>query len=128
MEEGISLKEALEVFKEDIAKAQHGIGHNIEFDYNIVGCEYLRMEVENALEHLPQLDTKLVSTDYCAIPGGRGGQFKWPTLTELHTKLFGVSFDDAHDAAYDVDATTARCFFGLLERECYSSYRGSQTS
>ena len=114
LEEGISLKEALEVFKEDIAKAQHGIGHNIEFDYNIVGCEYLRMEVENALEHLPQLDTKLVSTDYCAIPGGRGGQFKWPTLTELHTKLFGVSFDDAHDAAYDVDAT-ARCFFGLLK-------------
>lgn len=114
LEEGIPLKEALEIFREDIAKAQHGIGHNIEFDYNIVGCEYLRMEMENSLEPLPQLDTKLVSTDYCAIPGGRGGQFKWPTLTELHTKLFGVAFEDAHDAAYDVDAT-ARCFFGLLK-------------
>jgi DNA polymerase-3 subunit alpha len=114
LEEGLPLQEALELFQQDIAKAQHGIGHNIEFDYNIVGCEYLRMEMENALEPLSPLDTKLVSTDYCAIPGGRGGQFKWPTLTELHTKLFGKGFGDAHDAAYDVDAT-ARCFFGLLQ-------------
>jgi len=114
MEEGIDLKEALKIFQEDIAKAQHGIGHNIEFDYNIVGCEYLRMEMENALDPLPQLDTKLEATDFCAIPGGRGGQFKWPTLTELHVKLFGEAFAEAHDAAYDVDAT-AKCFFGLLK-------------
>ena len=114
LEEGIPLKEALEIFQEDIAKAQHGIGHNIEFDYNIVGCEYLRVEMENALEPLPQLDTKLEATNFCAIPGGRGGQFKWPTLTELHIKLFGEAFDEAHDAAYDVDAT-AKCFFGLLK-------------
>ena len=114
MEEGVDIKEALSIFKEDIEKAQLGIGHNIEFDYNIVGSEYLRAELENELEDLEPLDTKLVSTDFCAIPGGRGGQFKWPTLTELHTKLFGVPFADAHDAAYDVDAT-ARCFFGLIK-------------
>jgi len=112
--EGQDLKEVLALFKEDIAKATLGIGHNIEFDYNIVGSEYLRAELENELEDLTPLDTKLVSTDFCAIPGGRGGQFKWPTLTELHTKLFGVPFADAHDAAYDVDAT-ARCFFGLIK-------------
>ena len=127
LEEGLPLQEALEIFKEDIAKAQHGIGHNIEFDYNIVGCEYLRMAMENALEPLPQLDTKLISTDYCAIPGGRGGQFKWPTLTELHTKLFGVGFDDAHDAAYDVDAT-ARCFFGLLKESVIPPNQGVKLS
>ena len=28
-------------------------------------------------------------------------------------QLFGKAFDDAHDAAYDVDAT-AKCFFGVL--------------
>ncbi len=114
LEEGLNIKEALGIFKDDIAKATLGIGHNIEFDYNIVGSEYLRAELSNELEPLEPLDTKLVSTDFCAIPGGRGGQFKWPTLTELHTKLFGVPFADAHDAAYDVDAT-ARCFFGLIK-------------
>ncbi|MFY0592947.1 DNA polymerase III subunit alpha [Roseivirga sp.] len=112
--EGLDIKEVLGIFKEDIDKATKGIGHNIEFDYNIVGSEYLRAELTNELEPLEPLDTKLVSTNFCAIPGGRGGQFKWPTLTELHTKLFGVPFADAHDAAYDVDAT-AKCFFGLLK-------------
>jgi DNA polymerase-3 subunit alpha len=125
MEEGIDLKKALAIFQEDIAKAQHGIGHNIEFDYNIVGCEYLRMEMDNALEPLPQLDTKLEATDFCAIPGGRGGQFKWPTLTELHVKLFGEAFAEAHDAAYDVDAT-AKCFFGLLKASVIPPAAGVQ--
>ena len=36
-----------------------------------------------------------------------------PTLVELHQKLFGKDFGDAHDASYDV-AATARCFFGLM--------------
>lgn len=112
--EGHDLKEVLAAFEEDILKSQFGIGHNIEFDYNIVGSEYLRSGLENSLEPLAPLDTKLVSTDFCAIPGGRGGQFKWPTLTELHTKLFGEAFADAHDAAYDVEAT-AKCFFGLIK-------------
>ena len=40
--EGHDLKEVLAAFKEDITKAEFGIGHNIEFDYNIVGSEYLR--------------------------------------------------------------------------------------
>lgn len=111
--EGHDLKEVLAEFKEDIDRATSGVGHNVEFDYNIVGAEYLRAELKNELEDLTPLDTKLVATNFCAIPGGRGGQFKWPTLTELHTKLFGVPFGDAHDAAYDVDAT-AKCFFGLI--------------
>jgi len=123
LEEGIELKEALAIFQEDIQKAQHGIGHNVEFDYNIVGCEYLRMEKENALEPLPQLDTKLEATNFCAIPGGRGGQFKWPTLTELHIKLFGEAFEEAHDAAYDVNAT-AKCFFGLLKESVIPPVEG----
>ena len=112
--EGHDIKEVLATFKEDVENSNFGIGHNIEFDYNIIGSEYLRSGLENALEHLEPLDTKLVSTDFCAIPGGRSGQFKWPTLIELHTKLFGEAFADAHDAAYDVDAT-AKCFFGLLK-------------
>jgi len=47
------------------------------------------------------------------LPGGKNGKFKWPTLTELHQRLFNAPFAEAHDAAYDVDAT-AKCFFGLL--------------
>ena len=65
---------------------------------------------------MAELDTKDISTQFCALPGGKGGKYKWPTLTELHQKLFGEGFGDAHDAAYDV-AATARCFFGLINQK-----------
>ena len=111
--EGHDLKEILQVFREDVIQAKFLVGHNIGFDINVVGSEFLRAELVMPLESKAELDTKDISTDFCALPGGKGGKFKWPTLTELHQKLFGVGFDDAHDAAYDVDAT-ARCFFGLI--------------
>ena len=111
--EGHDLKEILQIFREDVIQAKFLVGHNIGFDINVVGSEYLRAELVMPLGDKAELDTKDISTDFCALPGGKGGKFKWPTLTELHKKLFGVGFDDAHDAAYDVDAT-ARCFFGLI--------------
>ncbi|MCR9084907.1 MAG: exonuclease domain-containing protein, partial [Cyclobacteriaceae bacterium] len=110
--EGHDLKEVLAIFEKDAAEAKHLVGHNIEFDINVVGSEFIRAELGMPLTANP-LDTKDISTEFCAIPGGKGGKFKWPTLTELHQKLFGKGFGDAHDAAYDVDAT-ARCFFGLI--------------
>jgi hypothetical protein len=50
------------------------------------------------------------ATDYCALPGRYG--FKWPTLPELHFKLFGKKVKETHDAAADV-ATCSKCFFEL---------------
>ena len=35
-------------------------------------------------------------------------------MMELHEKLFGVAFDDAHDALADV-AALSKCFFKLQE-------------
>ncbi|HAS39795.1 MAG TPA: DNA polymerase III subunit alpha, partial [Microscillaceae bacterium] len=114
LEEGLPLKEVLGKFAEDIAKSELIIGHNIGFDVNIMGAEYIRGEVDSKLHDIEVYDTKSEETaEYVAIQGGRGGKFKWPTLTELHTKLFNEGFDDAHDAAYDVSAT-ARCYFGLI--------------
>jgi DNA polymerase-3 subunit alpha len=111
--EGHELREILQIFREDVVQAKYLVGHNIGFDINVVGSEYIRAELFMPLGEKKELDTKDISTDFCALPGGRGGKFKWPTLTELHQKLFGKGFGDAHDAAYDVDAT-ARCFFGLI--------------
>lgn len=51
--------------------------------------------------------------NYCALPGSQG--YKWPKLIELHEKLFGETFVDAHDARVDVKAC-ARCFFELKKR------------
>ena len=116
IKEGHALNKVLQVFHEDVAKAKYLVGHNIGFDINVVGAEFLRKEIPMQLREMAELDTKDLATDFCAIPGGKGGKFKWPTLTELHHKLFGNGFADAHDAAYDVDAT-AKCFFGLIEQQ-----------
>jgi DNA polymerase-3 subunit alpha len=114
-EEGISLQEVMEVFQKDFDRATHVVGHNIEFDINILGSELVRLGAETeAFMAKASIDTKNEGTDFCAIPGGKGGRFKWPTLTQLHEKLFGEGFGDAHDAAYDVDATS-KCFFGLVK-------------
>ncbi len=117
--EGQPLHEVLAMFESDRAKATYAVGHNVSFDINVIASENSRLAQAWPVMDMKQLDTKDLSTNYCAIPGGKGGGFKWPTLTELHTKLFGVPFEDAHDAAYDVDAT-ARCFFALVQRNVFA--------
>jgi DNA polymerase-3 subunit alpha len=113
-EQGISLAKGLKLFNEALQKTTFIVGQNLNFDLNIMGCEFHRLGIQNNLTSLPILDTCTEKTAFmCKIPGGRGGKFKLPTLTELHTHLFGVGFGDAHNATADVEATT-RCFLELI--------------
>ncbi|MDA0774356.1 MAG: DNA polymerase III subunit alpha [Bacteroidetes bacterium] len=115
--EGIPLKEALELFSQTLQKAQFVGGHNVGFDLNIMGAEYLRVSNENPLENKPLIDTCTEETaTLCALPGGRGGKFKLPTLTELYFHLFNENFEEAHNSSADVEATT-RCFLELLRTQ-----------
>lgn len=112
LDEGYDLEFVLNEFRKDIDKAYFLVGHNVSFDERVMGAEFLRKKVPSAIMEKPKIDTKDEGTEYVAIPNGRGG-FKWPTLTELHKKLFGKDFEDAHDAAADVEAT-ARCFLEMV--------------
>tara|TARA_B100001250_G_scaffold144171_1_gene123412 strand:+ start:11378 stop:15691 length:4314 start_codon:yes stop_codon:yes gene_type:complete len=116
LKKGVSLVDVLIEFVKDVKTSRFVIGHNISFDNNIIGCELLRNGMPNLLEEFPSIDTKDKSTEYCAIAGGRVGKFKWPNLTELHAKLFGEDFAEAHNASADVEAT-ARCFLELVRLE-----------
>ena len=113
LEHGVDISFVLEEFNKSISKSNFIVGHNISFDINIMGAEFYRAQIETTLMNEKTIDTKDVSTDFCAIPGGRGGKFKWPTLTELHIKLFDQGFNEAHNASADVEATT-RCFLELI--------------
>jgi len=116
LDEGKDLKNVLNEFIEIVNKCQYLCGHNIEFDINIIGAEFLRVGLPNVFEGKASIDTKSdETTAFCAIPGGKGGKFKWPTLTELYTKLFNESFAEAHNAAFDVQATT-KAFFEIIKR------------
>ena len=112
--QGFELSKVLDAFNESLKKVSYVVGHNITFDNNIVGAELFRTGQDRRLLDLPHIDTMKETVDFCALPGGRANQkFKFPNLTELHTKLFGEAFDAAHNAAADVEAT-ARCFLEIV--------------
>ena len=120
-EQGISLSQVLEKFNITMSKTKFIVGQNVKFDLNVMGAEFVRLNVENPLQKLPVLDTCTEHTaSLCQIPGGRYGKFKLPTLTELHQFLFDTPFGEAHNATADVEATT-RCFFELLRRREYTT-------
>ncbi|NAW50892.1 DNA polymerase III subunit alpha [Elizabethkingia argentiflava] len=118
MREGRDLKEVLQEFNAVLKKTKIVAGHNVSFDYSIVGAEFLRKNLEDGLQAKPIVDTMVFGTNVCQLPGGRGGRFKSPKLEELSEKLFGHKFDEAHNAAADVNAT-AQAFFEMMRREVY---------
>ncbi|MCK5814446.1 MAG: DNA polymerase III subunit alpha, partial [Flavobacteriaceae bacterium] len=118
--DGITLAEVLEKFNSALSKTKFVVGQNVGFDLNIMGCEFHRLGIETQLNSLPLLDTCTEKTaTLCQIPGGRGGKFKLPTLTELHQHLFRIGFGEAHNATADVEATT-RCFLELIRKRNYT--------
>ena len=118
--EGIPLAEVLEKFNIALGKAKFIVGQNLGFDVNIMGCEFYRTGVESPMSAMPILDTCTeVTASLLKLPGGRGGKFKLPTLTELHQYLFNQPFAEAHNATADVEATT-RCFFELIRTEVFT--------
>ncbi|MCA0131577.1 DNA polymerase III subunit alpha [Winogradskyella alexanderae] len=119
-EQGVPLLEVLEKFNIVLEQSKFVVGQNVGFDLNIMGAEFVRENIANQLQELPVLDTCTEHTaELCQIPGGRGGKFKLPTLTELHEFLFDEPFAEAHNATADVEATT-RCFLELIRRSEYT--------
>lgn len=114
--EGHDLQTVMNEFVEVLKQTKYLCGHNIEFDLSIIGAEFIRLGISNHFSGKPVIDTKSDPvTEFCAIPGGKGGKYKWPKLEELYRKLFNEGFEEAHNAAFDV-AATAKAFFELLKR------------
>jgi len=124
--EGKPLSEVLKDFLEALpANLTALVGHNLSYDKNIVAAELYRLNGLSRLNEAadpeaakrfmarPGICTMKEATNYCKIPG-RYGKYKFPTLEELHRKLFGNGFEKAHSALADVEAC-ARCFFRLRE-------------
>ncbi|MEE1946643.1 3'-5' exonuclease [Pedobacter sp. KR3-3] len=111
--EGLSLKVVLENFYGYLDSCTHLVAHNMSFDEKIMGAELLRNNMKELISQKSRICTMLGTKNYCALPGPYG--YKWPKLSELHYKLFGSDFMEAHNAAADIQAT-ARCFWELRKR------------
>ena len=114
---GVNINNVLNFFQNDLIKVQYLIGHNVNFDRNILGAEFLREGIDDPFPALKIIDTCTQETaNLCQIKGGPRGKFKLPTLTELYLFLFSEKFQEAHNATADVEAT-ARVFFELIRRK-----------
>lgn len=111
--EGCALETVLQEFHAQISVSEVLVGHNISFDVNIVGAEFIRCNFPPIVPARRKVCTMMSSTKFCNLPGPRGP--KWPKLQELHNILFSEDFSEAHNAAADINAT-ARCFFELKKR------------
>ncbi|MFW6246898.1 MAG: exonuclease domain-containing protein [bacterium] len=114
LKEGIDLETALGDFIKALTMSTYLIAHNIKFDNTVIASELYRNNIKLKLEKpKTKICTMNESTNFCAIPSKWG--FKWPKLSEVHIKLFGEDFEDAHNALADIRAT-ARCFWELVNK------------
>jgi len=108
--EGFPLKEVLDKFSGAINQSKVIVAHNMSFDEKIIGAEFLRENISNSLFDKSRVCTMKLSTKYCQIPGTLG--YKWPSLPQLHSKLFNTGFEEVHNAVIDA-RVCAKCFFEL---------------
>lgn len=108
------------------ADSDLAVAHNIAFDKQLIGFELARLGRDK--DFLPEqtYDTMMETKELCQIPGKMGG-FRQPRLIDLYKHLFGKGFKDAHNALYDVMATS-QCLYYLLKSGYYEPEEPSQVS
>lgn len=112
---GRELSDVLDEFVAEVEQpATTLVAHNFDYDRGVVGGELVRTRKSLRFLELPSVCTMKRTTDLVGLPRPGGPGYKWPTLEELHTYVFGFSYEGAHDAASDLEAC-ARAFFKLLE-------------
>lgn len=126
LKEGKALRDVLLLISKDILQANVLVGHNIDYDVQVLVGELRRKNRKEPLQKLteiPVIDTMKSSVRFCAIPFPEGQprkydtgcDYKYPKLRELHFKLFGTEFENAHDALADIRATR-KCFVELQKQ------------
>lgn len=115
---GVPIDEVLSQFRIALDRCDMIVGHNIEFDINMVRAEMIR---SGAIDYFLMLNVPIICTmkkniKFCKILAtsrysGRK-YYKYPKLMELHEKIYGCVPDNLHNALVDV-IVCLRCFMKL---------------
>ena len=118
--EGVNITEALELFDISMMAADMIIAHNLSFDKQMVIVECIRHKQAAPFKFkLPEqyFCTMKNTVELCRIEtiSKKNGEkfFKYPTLSELHYKMFGIVPENTHDAMVDI-LVCLRCFVQLI--------------
>ena len=109
----LPMDEILDKFSEAVEQAEYIFSHNLNYNENILGAEYVRSKKSISMFSKKRFCLMEEGTYFCKIPG-KGGGFKFPTLPELHAACFGQSYGPAGNARADVIAAT-RSFIKLMK-------------
>jgi len=112
---GVPVADALRRFRDEMARSDAVVAHNLAFDEGVITSECLRLGRDPPFLDQQRICTMEVAAPVCRLR--RPGGWKYPTLTEVHRFLFGAGYEGSHDALNDAKAT-ARCFFELMRRGC----------
>lgn len=113
---GMPLCDIMDEFLEDFMKSDYIVGHNIDFDMNIIDFELNR----NNHTSINSMVKSTNSEVYCTMKHGtnitkikRNNGYKYPKLIELYQYLFeNIDERKLHNAKNDT-LLTARCFFKM---------------
>lgn len=105
------LESILDNFSSSAEKAEYIFSHNLNYNENLLGAEYVRCRKSINMFSKKRYCLMEEGTYYCKIPS-KGGGYKFPTLPELHAACFGQTYGPAGNARADVIAA-ARCFIKL---------------
>ena len=108
----LELTELLKQFTTDVSRCETLVAHNVKCDLKTLNNELFRnnMSELNASTYCTMAQSKT----FCNSKDKRGSM-KFPTLNELHQKLFNVPMDStqAHNSCYDVEIC-AKCYFKYI--------------
>lgn len=124
---GVDILPVLFEFMSDFEKAGKILGHNLEFDLKLLKAEIMRkikyelyyfekVCFEEYLAYIHNFKSYICTmretTDLCGIErtNRRGKYIKFPSLNELHFKLFETTPKNLHNALNDI-LVCLRCYY-----------------
>ena len=127
------INDSLQEFYADLLKVDQLIAHNFQFDWNMIQIELMRLIIREKTQNEAELYISILKTIqetpipniYCTMVNSTelcdlkmrskfGTYFtKFPKLSELHYKLFGVVPRNLHNSLNDV-VICLRCYYKLV--------------
>jgi len=78
--EDSNIEKVINIFREHIISYKPIlVGHNIDFDKNVIGSEFHRKNIYNSLIGLEYICTMMQTIEFCELPN-----YKFPRLQELY--------------------------------------------
>lgn len=104
---GISRMRTCQLLDSFAGKADLLVGHNIDFDVNMMLTATIREGGQGVNLKKPRFCTMKEAVPHCKLPNPkRPGTYKWPSLQEAYQILVDPKgFSGAHDAMADLRAT-----------------------